>query len=105
VHQPLFTGFNLLTTHEKAVLQKEQVASQINNAELRLIVAIQDAFLGLLRARENVRSAEDSLVRLAVPAEGEHGILRGRPAPQARHAAGRGGCGHGGATSARRDQQ
>jgi outer membrane protein len=64
VHQPLFTGFNLLTTHEKAVLQKEQVASQIDDAELRLTVAIQDAFLRLLQARENVRSAEDSLVRL-----------------------------------------
>jgi outer membrane protein len=64
VHQPLFTGFNLLTTHEKAMLQKEQVASQIDNAELRLTVAIQDAFLRLLQARENVRSAEDSLVRL-----------------------------------------
>lgn len=64
VHQPLFTGFNLLTTHEKAILQKEQVASQIDNVELRLIVAIQDAFLRLLQARENVRSAEDSLVRL-----------------------------------------
>jgi len=64
VHQPLFTGFNLLTTHEKAVLQKQQVASQMNNAELRLTVAIQDAFLRLLQARENVRSAEDALVRL-----------------------------------------
>lgn len=64
VHQPLFTGFNLLTTHEKAILQKEQVASQIDNVELQLIVAIQDAFLRLLQARENVRSAEDSLVRL-----------------------------------------
>lgn len=64
VHQPLFTGFNLLTTHEKAILQKEQVASQIDNAELQLMVAIQDAFLRLLQTRENVRSAEDSLVRL-----------------------------------------
>lgn len=64
VHQPLFTGFNLLTTHEKAILQKEQVASQIDNAELQLTVAIQDAFLRLLQTRENVRSAEDSLVRL-----------------------------------------
>ena len=64
VHQPLFTGFNLLTTHERAILQKEQVASQIDNVELRLIVAIQDTFLRLLQARENVRSAEDSLVRL-----------------------------------------
>lgn len=64
VHQPLFTGFNLLTTHEKTVLQKEQAASQIDNAELRLTVAIQDAFLRLLQARENVRSAQDALVRL-----------------------------------------
>ncbi len=64
VYQPLFTGFNLLTTHEKAILQKEQVASQLENAELQLIVAIQDAFLRLLQARENVRSAEDSLLRL-----------------------------------------
>jgi outer membrane protein TolC len=64
VHQPLFTGFNLLTTYEKSILQKEQVASQIDNAELQLTLAIQDAFLRLLQARENVRSAEDSLVRL-----------------------------------------
>ena len=64
VHQPLFTGFNLLTTHEKTILQKEQAASQIDNVELQLIVAIQDTFLRLLQARENVRSAEDSLVRL-----------------------------------------
>lgn len=64
VHQPLFTGFNLLTTYEKSVLQKEQAASQIENAELQLTVAIQDAFLRLLQARDNVRSAQDSLVRL-----------------------------------------
>jgi len=64
VHQPLFTGFNLLTTHEKSILQKEQVASQLENIELQLTVAIQDVFLRLLQARENVRSAEDSLVRL-----------------------------------------
>ncbi len=64
VHQPLFTGFNLLTAHERAILQKEQVSSQIDNAEVQLTVAIQDAFLRLLQARENVRSAEDSLVRL-----------------------------------------
>jgi outer membrane protein TolC len=64
VHQPLFTGFNLLTSHEKALLEKEQAASQIDNAELQLTIAIQDVFLQLLQARENVRSAEDSLVRL-----------------------------------------
>lgn len=64
VHQPLFTGFNLLTNHAKAILQKEQIASQIENAELQMTVAVQDTFLQLLQARENVRSADDSLVRL-----------------------------------------
>ena len=64
IHQPLFTGFNLLTTYEKSLLEKEQTASQIDNAELQLTVAIQDVFLQLLQARENVRSAEDSLERL-----------------------------------------
>lgn len=64
IHQPLFTGFNLLTTHEKALLQKEQVISQIENAELQLAMAIQNSFMSLLQARENVRSAEDSLTRL-----------------------------------------
>ena len=64
VYQPLFTGFNLLTTYEKSILQNEQAASQIENVELQLTVAVQDAFLQLLQARENVRSAEDSLVRL-----------------------------------------
>jgi len=64
VYQPLFTGFNLLTNYEKSILQNEQAASQIENIELQLTVAVQDAFLQLLQARENVRSAEDSLVRL-----------------------------------------
>jgi outer membrane protein TolC len=64
VHQPLFTGFNLLTSYEKSLLQQEQAASQIENAELQLTVAIQDTFLRLLQARENVRSAEDALERL-----------------------------------------
>lgn len=64
VHQPLFTGFNLLTNYEKALLEKEQVASQIENAELQLAMAIQNSFMTLLQARENVRSAEDSLTRL-----------------------------------------
>lgn len=64
IYQPLFTGFNLLTTYEKSLLQKEQAQSQIDNAELQLAIAIQNSFMTLLQARENVRSAEDSLTRL-----------------------------------------
>lgn len=64
VNQPLFTGFQLLTAHQKAILQKEQVQSQLRNAELQLTLAIQEAFLGLLQARDAVKSAEDSHTRL-----------------------------------------
>lgn len=64
VHQPLFTGFQLLTTHQKSLLQKDQVHAQLQNAELQLILAIQESFLGLLQARESVKSAEDSYARL-----------------------------------------
>lgn len=64
INQPLFTGFQLLTAHQKALLQKEQVQSQLQNAELQLTLAIQESFLGLLQAREAVKSAEDSHTRL-----------------------------------------
>lgn len=64
INQPLFTGFQLLTAHQKALLQKDQIQSQLQNAELQLTLAIQEAFLGLLQAREAVKSAEDSHARL-----------------------------------------
>lgn len=64
IHQPLFTGFYLLSSYEKSLLQKEQVVSQINNIELQLSQTVRNTFFQLLEARENVRSAEDSLARL-----------------------------------------
>lgn len=64
IHQPLFTGFNLLSTYERAKLAHEQSQSQLSRAELELVLEIQTTFLDLLAARENVRVAEDSLTRL-----------------------------------------
>jgi len=64
IHQPLFTGFNLLSTYEKSRLAHEQSKSQLSRAELELVLEIQTNFLDLLAARENVRVAEDSLTRL-----------------------------------------
>jgi outer membrane protein len=62
--QPLFTGFNVLSTYQKAALEKEQAAAQVDNAELQLILLVQENFLQLLAARENQRSAADQLERL-----------------------------------------
>ncbi len=64
VTQPLFTGFRLLSSYEKAKIQKDIATARMNNAELELILGIQQNFLNLLQARENVRSARDSLTRL-----------------------------------------
>jgi len=62
--QPLFTGFKLLSTYQKAQLTKEQAEANIKFTELSLIKSVQQAFLTLLQARSNVQSNRDSVARL-----------------------------------------
>lgn len=64
VTQPLFTGFRLLSSLEKAGIEKELAAARLDRTELDLILDIQQNFLDLLKARDDVRSARDSLARL-----------------------------------------
>jgi len=64
LHQPVFTGFKLLKTHQKTRLTKEQNDANLTQAELSLISAIQTNFLGHLKARMDVKSAEDAVERL-----------------------------------------
>lgn len=64
IHQPIFTGFRLLSSYQRAALTKEQNESLLYQAELTLIQDIQSAFLTLLQARMSVKSAEDSVERL-----------------------------------------
>ncbi|MCM0756330.1 TolC family protein [Desulfovibrio aminophilus] len=64
LNQPLFTGFRLLSTYQKARLGKEQNEDKLYQAELSLIQSIQTAFLSLLQARMDVKSAQDSVERL-----------------------------------------
>ena len=64
VHQSLFTGWNILSTYQKASLSEDYSRAKVENVELSLIQSAQENFLGLLKARENVRSATDSVVRL-----------------------------------------
>ena len=64
VHQDLFTGWNLLSTRQKAILSKDKAEASMAATKLSLISQVQEAFLGLLKAREAVRSAEDSVARL-----------------------------------------
>jgi outer membrane protein TolC len=64
LHQPLFTGFRLLSTLEKSRLTKDVATARLEQATQAFIFTVQRHFLALLQARENVRSAQDSLTRL-----------------------------------------
>ena len=64
VSQPLFTGFRLLSSYQKAKLTKDQADALYNRTELTLIRTVQTAFLTLLKARADVKSNQDSVARL-----------------------------------------
>ncbi|UZP66929.1 TolC family protein [Desulfovibrio mangrovi] len=65
VSQPIFTGFNILSTYQKSELAKESAELAKDQTELALILNVQENFINLLIARENVRSAQATVDRLA----------------------------------------
>lgn len=69
VTQPLFTGFNLLATYQKAALQAEYTKAMERDTSISLTNTVQETFLSVLSARENMRSAQDSLERLKTQLE------------------------------------
>jgi len=64
VTQPVFQGFNLLATWQKAKLTEESNQASLTDVELTLISSVQSNFLSLLKARMDVKSAEDAVARL-----------------------------------------
>ncbi|GAB6036685.1 TolC family protein [Fundidesulfovibrio butyratiphilus] len=64
VTQPLFTGFRLLSTYQKAKLARTQADETFRRTELTMIKTVQTAFLTLLKSRSDVKSNEDSVARL-----------------------------------------
>ena len=64
VSQPVFQGFKLLNSYQKAALQAESDKAALRQAELAMTEQVQTEFLNYLRAEENVRSESDSLGRL-----------------------------------------
>ncbi|MCG8532934.1 MAG: TolC family protein [Desulfovibrionales bacterium] len=65
VSQPIFTGFNILATYNSASLSARSEEYALGQAELNLIFIVQENFINLLTARENVESAKDTVERLA----------------------------------------
>lgn len=64
VTQPIFQGFRLLSTYQKAALQADSDKASLRKAELDMTEQVQTAFLEYLKAGENARSMRDSLTRL-----------------------------------------
>ena len=64
ISQPVFKGFNLLATWQKAQLTEESTQASLTNVELSLISSVQSNFLSLLKARMDVKSADDAVTRL-----------------------------------------
>lgn len=61
--QPLFTGFNLLNTYQKAVLEEERQALQLEAQRLAVTADVQESFVSYLKAQESIRSTQRSLER------------------------------------------
>ena len=64
VTQPIFQGFRLLSTYQKAALQADSDKASLRKAELDMTEQVQTACLEYLKAGENTRSMRDSLTRL-----------------------------------------
>ena len=64
VTQPIFQGFRLLSTYQKAALQADSDKASLRKAELDMTEQVQTVFLEYLKAGENTRSMRDSLTRL-----------------------------------------
>ncbi|WP_147821197.1 TolC family protein [Salidesulfovibrio onnuriiensis] len=62
--QPLFKGFNLLSSYQKAKLSEDKSNYSLYNTELNVIKDVQSNFLKLLKGRMDVKSGEDSVERL-----------------------------------------
>lgn len=64
VQQNLFTGGRVFNEFRRSQLTLEQEETNYINEELSLVLTVQENFLNLLGAQENVRSAQDSVTRL-----------------------------------------
>ncbi len=64
--QPLFTGFNLLNSYQKAVLEEERQRLQLEAQRLAVTADVQEAFVSYLKAQESIRSTQRSLERARV---------------------------------------
>jgi outer membrane protein TolC len=81
LQQPLYAGGTILNTYRKAQIQQESVLLEKESEERRLIRRIQEAYLQLLKAREDRRSLEQTVARLQVSHEAAGAFVAQQMAP------------------------
>lgn len=64
ISQPVFQGFRLLTSYQRAAIQADSDRASLRGAELAMTERTQTEFLNCLRAEENARSEREALARL-----------------------------------------
>lgn len=64
VSQPVFKGFQLLASYQKAALETEYQQASLRQTQLNIIQQVQTAFLAYLKASRNVASERDAVARL-----------------------------------------
>ncbi len=64
ISQPVFQGFQLLASYQRAALQADSDQASLLNSELTMTTNVQSEFLSYLRAEENVKSENEALERL-----------------------------------------
>lgn len=64
ISQPVFQGFNLLASYQRAALQADSDKAALVNAELDMTTQVQAEFLACLRSEENAKSEAEALERL-----------------------------------------
>ena len=64
ISQPLFDGLLMFKNYSQAKIQKDIDAAKLRQARLDLIYYIQEAFLQLLKAREDLTTIRDEIVRI-----------------------------------------
>lgn len=64
ISQPVFQGFRLLATYQRAALQADSDQAALRNAELSMTQQVQAEFLACMAAEELVKSETDALGRL-----------------------------------------
>lgn len=62
--QNLFSGFATLADYQKAALKEDSAKESVRQARLELVRTVQSNFFLYLKAKEDLKSAEDALERL-----------------------------------------